>query len=157
MDEAHATAEPGARLTGPRRAWRLAATAAVLLTLGWTTVYGTDDDFPLGPMVQYAFRTDPDSFIDSHYVEADTTDGRRITVPLSNRGVGMKRAQIEGQLLKFIADPSMLQQLAEAQERLHPDEPHYTRVYLMRDRLTLRDGRGAGHTIEVLAQWAVVR
>lgn len=156
MDDAHATAQV-ARLTGPRRAWRLAATAAVVLTLFWTTAYGTDDDFPLGPMVQYAFRTDPNGFIDSHYVEADTTDGRRITVPLSNRGVGMKRAQIEGQLFTFITNPSTLQQLAQAQERLHPDEPHYTRIYLMRDRLTLRDGRGAERTVEVLAQWTVVR
>jgi hypothetical protein len=127
----------------------------VIGVMTWTTVYGTDDDFPLGPMVQYAFRTDPNGVIDDNYVEADTTAGVRIRVPLSNEGVGMKRAQLEGQLLKIMADPSLLQQLAEAQKRLHPADPHYTKVYVMQDRKQLRDGRKVGTTTTVLAQWEV--
>ncbi|MGH3659186.1 MAG: hypothetical protein ACRDUA_21260, partial [Micromonosporaceae bacterium] len=72
------------RLGARARAWRLAATAAVLLALAYGTIWGADRHFPFGPMVQFAFSVDPNGQIRSVYIEADTTAGDRVQVPLTS-------------------------------------------------------------------------
>lgn len=137
------------------RAWRVLFAAAGIALIVYGTAGGSDDDFPFAPMSMFAFRTDPNGDINSHYLEAVTEQGQRIRVPMSNSGVGMSRAQLEGQLLKIMADPSLLQTLADAQRRNAPDAPHYVHLYVMRDRIVLRNG-SADHTVtEQLAEWAV--
>lgn len=144
-----------ARLTAPARAWRLAATAAVLLGLAYGTIWGADRHFPFGPMVQFAFSVDPNGQIRSVFIEADTTAGTRVQVPLTSEGVGIPRAEIEGQLPQIERDPSLLQAIAVAQRRRHPDQPQYRRLYLMVDVTRLVDRRPAGHEIDQLAVWDV--
>lgn len=144
-----------ARLTAPSRAWRLAATAAVLLGLAYGTIWGADRHFPFGPMVQFAFSVDPNGQIRSVFIEADTTAGTRVQVPLTSEGVGIPRAEIEGQLPQIERDPSLLQAIAVAQRRRHPDQPQYRRLYLMVDVTRLVDRRPAGHEIDQLAVWDV--
>ena len=137
-------------------AWRLAISAVAIAALGWGTVWGSDDHFPFGPLVQFAFYTNPDGYIDSHYIEADTTAGTRIPVRLSSEGVGIPRAEIEGQLARIMADPSILQTIAVAQRANHPEEPQFVTLYLMRDRTILTDGVPADEPItELIATWVV--
>lgn len=143
------------RLGTRARAWRLAATAAVLLALAYGTIWGADRHFPFGPMVQFAFSVDPNGQIRSVYIDADTTSGDRVQVPLTSEGIGIPRAEIEGQLPAIQSDPSRLQAIADAQRRRHPDQPQYRRLYLMVDILQLRDRRPAGHEVNQLAVWDV--
>ncbi|MGH8834041.1 MAG: hypothetical protein ACRDWG_03445 [Actinomycetes bacterium] len=143
------------RLGARARAWRLAATAAVLLALAYGTIWGTDRHFPFGPMVQFAFSVDPNGQIRSVYIEADTTTGDRVQVPLTAEGVGIPRAEIEGRLPAIESDPSLLQAIAVAQRRRHPDQPLYRRLYVMVDILQLKDRRPAGHEVNQLAVWDV--
>lgn len=142
-------------LRAPARAWRLAATAAVLLGLAYGTIWGSDQHFPFGPMVQFAFSVDPDGQIRSVFIEADTTTGTRVRVPLTSEGVGIPRAEIEGQLPQIERDPSLLQGIAVAQRRRHPDQAQYLRLYLMVEITQLQDRRPAGQSVDQLAVWEV--
>ena len=143
------------RLTRAGLAWRAAAllTGAALVTYG--TVRGDDDLWPFAPMSQFAFAVDLDGQIRSTYVEALTSAGTRVRVPLSPGGVGIGRAEIEGQLPNIVAEPSKLQALAVAQARLHPELPAYEHLWLRQEVTQLRDGRESGRSDVLLAEWEV--
>jgi hypothetical protein len=136
-------------------AWRGLALAAgaALVTAG--TVVGDDGQWPFGPMSQYAFSVPDDGEVSSRYVEADTVDGATLRVPLTSGGVGVRRAEIEGQLPRIVRDPSMLQALAVAAYERHPGWPRYARLRLRVQVTHLRDGRVAGTEDQVLATWTV--
>ncbi|MEU4835600.1 hypothetical protein [Streptosporangium sp. NPDC023615] len=137
------------------RAVRLAAAGAVLALLGYGTVAGTDDLFPFGPMVQYAFSVPPDGEIRSLFMEADTAAGTRVEIPIEPYHVGIRRAELEGQLGRYIGDPSLLQELAEAHARLRPAEPRITGLHVITRVITLRDRRPARtHDVERVS-WPV--
>ena len=156
MVQTGAQDQPVRRL-GPRgRRARVAATVAVLGALGWGSAVGTDDMFPFGPMTQYSFRIDPDGEIRALWVEADLADGTHRRLDLSSSvDVGLNRAELEGQLHLFIADPARLQTLALAWARLHPDRPVLRRVILGQDVVELSDGRRDGRRSDVFATWDV--
>jgi hypothetical protein len=143
------------RLTPRARRARLAAAALALAGLAYGTVWGSDDHFPFGPMVQYAFAADPNGTVPDLYIEADTTAGTRVKVRLSPDGVGIVRAEIEEQLAEIRRDPSLLQAVADAHAELHPDEPRYTHLYLRIRHTHLRDGVADHETVEDVTEWAV--
>ena len=83
-------------------------------------------------------------------------DGSPLRVPLGSRGVGIERAEIEGQLDRIIADPSLLEGVARAYSGLHPDREPFAHLTVVRVSSTLRDGKPTGETTEeVLAEWTV--
>lgn len=141
------------RLPLAGRVWRLAAAVLGISLIIYGTAGGTDDDFPFAPMSMFAFRTDPNGLIASHYLEAVTEQGQRIRVPMQD--VGMSRAQMEGQILKIMADPGLLQILADTQRGLAPGDPHYVHLYVMRDVIVLKDGSRDHMFTQQLAEWAV--
>jgi len=143
------------RLSRRGRGVRLGAAALVLGGLLYGTVRGTDDHFPFGPLTQYAFAADPDGTVPDLYVEADTTAGERIKVKLTPEGVGIVRAEVEGQVGEFRRDPSRLQAIADAQRRLHPADAQFTRLYLRIRHTQLRNGVAVGETTEDVAEWTV--
>lgn len=143
------------RLSRAGRRARLAAAGAALALLAYGTVWGTDDHFPFGPLTQYAFAADPNGSIGDLYIEADTTAGTRVKVKLSSDGVGVGRAEVEGQLAEIRRDPAWLQGIAEAQRRLHPDQPRFTHLYLRIRHIQLRDSVAVGEHVEDVAEWRV--
>jgi hypothetical protein len=146
---------PVRRVTRRGALIRLGAAAAGLGILLYGTVRGTDDMFPFGPLVQYAFSVDPNGEIRSTFIEADTDAGDLVRVPLSLDGVGIKRAEIEGQLTKIVADPSLLQAVAQAQQDRNPGQPQYERLYLRQKVTELVDGALGDVRVETLAVWEV--
>ena len=82
------------------------------------TFVGQDDDFPFGPFHMYATRDDPDGEVRSARVEAVDRAGRVRTV--DERSTGLKRAEVEGQTRRFLAEPETLGLLAEAQSCTTP-------------------------------------
>lgn len=150
-------AVPVVRLGRAGRAWRTCALLAGVALALWGTVAANDDKWPFAPMSQFAFRTDPDGVVESTWIEAQTTEGRRVEVPLHSRGVGIGRAEIEGQLPQLIQDPSRLQAVADAWRRLHPDAPQYTRLWLHQTIYPLRGGAAQDPHVVTLAEWAVSR
>jgi hypothetical protein len=146
---------PCMRLGICARAWRAGAAGAVIVALLYGSAWGTDDHFPVGPMVQYAFSIPAAGEIRSHWLEADTTAGRRIVLSTSAAGAGLKRAEVEGQIGRFIRDPSLLQGVAEAQRRRHPVQPGYRRLYVVVQVTKLDHGRPAGRYIVTRVTWDV--
>lgn len=143
-------------LSRPALAWRLVALAAGVTLVCLGTARWDDDVWPFAPMSQFAFFVGPQSEIRSTRVDALTTQGVVVQVSLSPQGVGIGRAEIEGRLPSILRDPSLLQDLADRQRLLHPDDPQFVRLWL-RQRVTKLDrGRPVGTpTDETLATWEV--
>lgn len=137
--------------TAGRRA-RAAVTAVVALLVLAGTFVGQDDDFPFGPFRMYSTRDDPNGTVLSTRVEAVDRTGRVRVV--DERSTGLKRAEVEGQVGRFRADPELLGALAEAHRRLRPDEPPLVEVRVVEQRYALRDSRPTGDTTErVVVRW----
>ena len=131
---------------------RVLVTAVVFGLLLAGTAFGEDGAFPFGPFRMYATRDAPDGVVVSTRVEAVDTTGRVLVVPDS--ATGLRRAEIEGQVGRFRADPGLLAHLSRAHDRLHPDEPAYQEVRVVERRYRLHDSRPTGdETEQVVAQW----
>ena len=140
-------------LGAPGKVVRLGVTGLVLGLLVAGTVVGSDDHFPFGPFSMYSSAHDPNTGVVSNTVEAVLDDGRVVAV--SDGDTGMRRAEVEGQLPRFIEDPQILEQLAVAHERRRPDAPRYAAVRVVRRSYQLRDGRPVGIVTEdIVAEWA---
>jgi hypothetical protein len=134
---------------------RAGAAAALLVALGIGSAWGHDPMFPVGPMVQYAKWIPPNGVVRSTTVWADTTDGRHVRVRLDPQGVGVRRADVEEQLTRIIAHPELLRTISSAQRRLHPDQPQFTKLYVVQDVIQLRDREPVSRTSNTLAMWDV--
>lgn len=139
-------------LSAAGRRVRLALTLLLaVLTLAGTAV-GQDDDFPFGPFRMYATRDDPDGTVVSTRVEAVDASGRVRTVDESS--TGLRRAEVEGQVGRFRADPDLLGALSRAHARLRPAEPPLVEVRVVERVYELRDSRPTGVESErVVARW----
>jgi hypothetical protein len=139
-------------LTAAGRRWRLAITVVVLALLLAGTLVGQDDAFPFGPFRMYATRDAPNGLVLSTRVEAVDATGRVLVVP--DTATGLRRAEIEGQVARFRADPGLLGEISRAHTRLHPGQPMYDEVRVVERRYQLRDSRPTGEqTDEVVARW----
>ena len=116
------------------------------------TVVGQDDDFPFGPFRMYSTRDDPDGQVVSTRVEAVDTGG---TLRVADeRSTGLKRAEVEGQVDRFVADPALLGALSRAHDRLRPQEPAFAEVRVVEVAYRLRDSRPTGQRSErVVVRW----
>ena len=143
------------QLTGGQRRRRAVATLLALAGLAYGSVAGSNKMFPFGPMTQYAFYVPPDGVVRSTTVWADTTAGTYVHVRLDPQGVGVKRADVEEQLPEIIAHPSLLRTISTAQQRLHPQQPQYTKLYVVQTTFQLRNREPVGHSTRTLVSWTV--
>ncbi|HEU0101667.1 MAG TPA: hypothetical protein VFR07_05045 [Mycobacteriales bacterium] len=135
-----------------RRARATGTLLAGALLLGGT-FFGQDDAFPFGPFRMYSTREDPDGLVESARVEAVDANGRVLVVP--DTATGLRRAEIEGQAGRFLAEPELLGQVSVAHDRLHPDEPRYDVVRVVVTETRLRDSRPTATLRErVVASWS---
>ncbi|HEU4946603.1 MAG TPA: hypothetical protein VFT31_05570 [Kribbella sp.] len=148
----------GARLGTIGRTVRVAVALVGIVLLVHGSVRGTDDLWPFGPMSQYAMTVPDDASITYTRISAVTDAGTTVDVPLNIEGAGVARAEIEARTGEIVADPSLLQSVADGWARKHPSKPRYVKLELIRDTTTLVEGRVAGPpTSEVLATWQVRR
>ena len=139
-------------LSAAGRRARLVVTAVLAALLLAGTFVGQDDDFPFGPFRMYSTRDDPNGTVVSTRVEAVDRTGRVRVV--DERSTGLKRAEVEGQVGRFKADPALLGALARAHRRLQPDEPELVEVRVVEQRYRLRDSRPTGApTEQVVVRW----
>jgi hypothetical protein len=128
----------------------VAATLVALLLAG--TVVGQDDDFPFGPFRMYATRQRLDGRTSWYRIEAVTASGEVVFVP--GAAYGLRRAELEGQIPRFVDDPSLLGELALAFAARRPGEPPLVEIRLVRRSQQLTDGRPVGEpTDEDVAEW----
>jgi hypothetical protein len=136
--------------------WRALVTVAVVALVINGTARGDDPQWPFGPMSQFAFEvSNSGGTVRSVYVDALTVEGKRVRVPLDAQGIGLPRAEIEEQLWRFEQDPSLLQTIAVAHARRHPEQPRYEVVYLRNEITRLEHGKAVSHRVETPATWTV--
>lgn len=139
-------------LSAAGRRARVAVTLAVAALTVAGTLVGQDDDFPFGPFRMYSTRDDPDGTVVSTRVEARDAAGRLRVV--DERSTGLKRAEVEGQVGRFVRDPELLGALARAHRRLRPEEPPLTELRVVERVYELRDSRPTGQETErVVVRW----
>lgn len=135
---------------------RLLATAIALTILTIAQINPTNDWFPLGSLSQYSYGRPLDSPTRAVRIMATTHTGDEIRVPLNQQGVGIGRAEIEGQLDRILADPSMLEGIARAWGGLHPHRPAFTELRLERSTSYVENGVPTGEVdVEELTTWTV--
>lgn len=147
------------RLSRRSLTWRLSCVLACVTVLIAAQFVDTDDYFPLGSLSQYGAPKDLDGTVRSVYLEARFL-GEPDPQPfgLSHGSTGVARGEIEGQLGRFVDDPSLLQAIADAHAALRPDRPQPQVLYLRRSVQQLQDGRAIGAPqILTLAEWTVLR
>lgn len=132
--------------------WRLATTAVVVTTVCLGTWVGDDEWWPFAPMSQYAFSVQNNGVINSLTMDALTTDGEVVRVPLSKEMIGIERAEIEGQAPRIIRTPELLQDIAVLHRRRLPQETPYVTIWLRNTSTSIPTGNTTVHT---LATWQV--
>lgn len=130
------------------RAGAVVAVAALAIT---GSLFGQDDDFPFGPFRMYSTTDDPNKPVVEILVFATDEHGRRFELNENNSGV--RRAEVEGQLAKFVDDLSLEAAMADAWNRRHPSEP-VGRVDIVQRAHELSQGSPTGRVTDtVLATW----
>lgn len=125
--------------------------AIVALTL-LGSARGLDDDFPIGPFRMYARAHSLDTPVNDTWPWAIDAAGNDFR--LSQAKLGVRRAEIEGQLGAFQRDPERLQLLADAYAERYPDAPPIEAVEIRTRKVDMRDGKPTGREwILVRARW----
>lgn len=141
-------------LSAAGRAWR----TALLLVLGAMFLLGStvgqDDWWPFSPWRMFSTSTPPSGAVIAMSIEMRTATTDWDRAPLNPRSVGLSRAEVEGRVPKLTERPEMLGTLAETHARLHPDDPPWTGVRVVRNETVLLDRKPTGEVREiVIAEW----
>lgn len=127
----------------------MAATVAVLVAVVAGTAWGQDDHFPFGPFRMYSTTT-TDRVTVVRFT-ATTAGGEDLV--LRSADFGLRPAEVQGQVERVVADPTLLEAFAEAYAELHAESPPLDRVALVFGTHHLRDGREVRYDEVVLAEW----
>jgi hypothetical protein len=140
------------RLTARGRVLRIAATLIFgALTLGGT-FWGSDNHFPFAPFRQFSNADDPNAPVLVLRTDGVDATGRRID--LDERNAGVRRAEIEAQIERFKADPSLLRSVQDAYAARNPAKPPLVEVDIVEVQHHLRNAQPTGEITEVvLARW----
>ena len=134
------------------RAARALATllGGALLLAG--TLWGQDEHFPFGPFRMYATSNPPDEPAPDTRIEG--VDAAGTLVVLDQNNTGIRRAEIEGQQGRYVADPTRLRQVADAYAHRHPDAPALVEVRIVIRWYGIEGGRPTGTSSdETVARW----
>lgn len=134
------------------RRWRVAVTVALVSLTMAGTVWGLDDDFPFAPFRMYTTARDLDAPVNDTWPWAIDDTGREFR--LTQASIGVRRAEIEGQLGRFSEEPERMEALAVAYEERNPDAAPVVEVQIRTRRIEMRGGSPTGEeTVVVRASW----
>ncbi len=119
--------------------WRVLVTGCIAIALGYGTIAGNDGDWPFGPMRQYATATPLSSQVLLTHVSGVTRSGR--VIRLDTDSLGLRVAELDGQLWRLRRQPGLLLSLAAAYHRVHPRRSPLVRLMLERDGKVIRNRR----------------
>ena len=137
-----------------RLARMVAATIGLLLVTAGTA-FGSDDDFPVGPLRMYSVRDDPNGTVTQAVVLAVTATGR--TVDVTDTSGAPRRAELEGRLGALEGDPSTFASVARTfmpgSGRIDGDA--VVEIRLVQRSFRLHSGRAGPAADRVVAAWRV--
>ena len=126
-------------------------TVLVAIALLAGTAWGDDDHFPFGPFRMYSTTNELDGTVNAIRFRATNAAGEQLE-PRS-QDFGLRPAEINGQVSRFRSDPSLLEHLATAYSRLHPEDPRLVEIELRYGLHQLEDGRPVSYSEESVATW----
>jgi hypothetical protein len=136
---------------GYRRAARLTGVAIVMAALLAGTAWGDDEHFPFGPFRMYSTRNDPNGTISVVKLRGTTLQGEEITLRAST--FGLRHAEVDGLLLRFIDDSKLAAHLVEAYENLDRS-PRLKGLKIMRGFYQLKEGRPVSYFEKTFGVWS---
>ncbi len=133
--------------------WRVLVTACILALLGYGTFVGNDGDWPFGPLRQYAGATAVSSQILLTHVYGEHPSGR--IVRLNTEALGLRVAELDGQLPRIRRYPELLRPLAAIYHRKYPDRAPLVRLIVKRDGKVIRNRKVVGEIHRIVAEVVV--
>ncbi|MDQ3982821.1 MAG: hypothetical protein M3271_09115, partial [Actinomycetota bacterium] len=124
---------------------RVAGGLLVAVVLCWGTFWGDDDNFPFGPFRMYSTKQELDGEVRATEVDGLTPSGEWVGIPFDH--FGLRRADIEGQLIKLAQPPSeVLKAMDEAYATFDRGTEELVALRLRERTFDIEDGRPAGET-----------
>ena len=139
-------------LSSLARRVRMGALAVTMVALLLGTFWGDDDHFPFGPFRMYSVANKTDGVIRVPALEATTESGLNIDVAFSD--IGLRRAELEGQIDRFIADESLMRHLITAYDRFANADHEIVEFRVVEQANYLRDGSVYKTEEQVVATWS---
>ena len=136
-----------------RRTWPFVAGTLVLVAaMGASSLWGTDDAFPVAPYRMFSYANRQDGVVWSLRLDAVLETGEGVEVDPAR--IGLRRAELEGQtpFRRRVPDHKMAA-LAEAYNRRH--DVDLVHLQVVQRGVRLRGGeRLPGEELTVLGDWA---
>lgn len=133
-----------------RRA-RTVGVIVVLAALIAGTAWGDDDHFPFGPFRMYSTTNALDDVVNTVKLEGVDTTGA--TIAVRTQDLGLRPAEVNGQVARFRRDPSLLAHLAASYSRANPDRPRLVELTLKHGLWQLENGEPVSYSEEEVATW----
>ena len=140
-------------MTATGRRIRGAAVLVVAVALLAGTVWGDDDHFPFGPFRMYSTTNTLDDMVNT--VKLEGVDASGATLEIRTQDLGLRPAEVNGQVARFRRDPSLLRHLAASYARANPDEPRLVSLTLKYGLWQLSGGEPVSYSEEDIATWRV--
>jgi hypothetical protein len=131
---------------------RTGVTAALVTLLLIGTLFGGDDHFPFGPMRMYSTTSAPTGPVRVVSFEGVTDEGK--TIRYHPEMLGIRPAEIEGQMDRLRSDPGLLRHLATAHERMSGGETRLVALRLIIGTHSLQQRKAVSYDEEVVATWS---
>jgi hypothetical protein len=132
---------------------RAACTTAMFALVVVGTLFWGDDDFPFGPFRMYSTTTAPTGgAVTITRFEGTTAAGEDIEIDTDQ--LGLRRAEVLGQVPRIRRAPSLLSSFARAYGSLHPDASPLVELRMIYGTYVLVGGRSARYFERELAAWS---
>lgn len=115
------------------------------------SIRGEDDDFPFAPFRMYSTTTSPSGSVSLPFFEGVTASG--VTLRFQTQELGLRSAEVLGQMERFRRNPNLLGHLARAHDLEGEAASHLVRLRLVQEVHSLRDGRPHSRSEEIVSVW----
>ena len=139
------------RLSTVGRTTRAVITVAVITALLAGGFFGDDDHFPFGPMRMYSTTNEVDGPVSSIHLEGTTVDGEIVAIKINS--LGLRPAELDGQIPRFRADPGLMRYVLETYEATNPNGYDLESLRLIRGIHQLQDRKEVSYEEELIAEW----
>jgi hypothetical protein len=116
------------------------------------SVWGQDDAFPFGPFRMYSTTTPPSGSVFVPSFTVITEKGREVRAAPSD--VGLRVAEVMGQIDRIRDHPELLRNYAEAFERRHPNVGAVVKLELVYEVHRLEEGRPVSSEQRTMVKWS---
>ncbi len=116
-----------------------------------SSVWGEDDHFPFAPFRMYSTTTSPSGRVTMPHFEGTTASGTKPR--LETEELGLRTAEVLGQMERFRRSPVLLRRLAQTHDAGRPASSRLVELNLVQGIHTLRDGRPHGYSEEIVSVW----